>query len=82
MTEIVLPGMVDRNRGLLINVSALAAVRPIPKMTLYGASKIFIDYFTQGIAEEYKNDGITAVVRTSLLRLKADLIVYKTFLTF
>lgn len=61
MTEFVLPGMVDRKRGLLINVSAMAALRPFPNMALYGASKSFIDYFSQTIQAEYRNDNIVSL---------------------
>jgi len=61
MTETVLPGMVNRQRGLLLNMSAMAVVRPTPNMTLYGASKAFIDYFSQSLQAEYQKDNITVV---------------------
>ena len=64
MTEIILPGMVNRQRGLLLNMSAMAVVRPTPRMTLYGASKSFIDYFSQSLQAEYQKDNIVVVVST------------------
>lgn len=40
MTYIVLPGMVERRRGAIVNVSSAACCQPTPMMTAYGASKV------------------------------------------
>jgi 17beta-estradiol 17-dehydrogenase / very-long-chain 3-oxoacyl-CoA reductase len=40
MTQIILPQMVERKKGVIINVSSLAAVIPAPLLTVYGASKV------------------------------------------
>ena len=60
MTEIVLPGMVERNRGLIVNVSSASAVRPM--IPLYGATKSFVNYFTQALHQEYQHKGVTIQV--------------------
>ncbi|XP_061596892.1 hydroxysteroid (20-beta) dehydrogenase 2 [Cololabis saira] len=59
MTRLVLPGMVDRGTGLIINISSEAGVRPQPLLTLYSATKIFVTYFSQCLHAEYKSKGIT-----------------------
>ncbi|MCL4138810.1 UNVERIFIED_CONTAM: hypothetical protein GTU68_065217 [Idotea baltica] len=40
MTKIVLPGMQERNRGLIINVSSLSSIIPAPFLAVYGATKV------------------------------------------
>ncbi|NXY00588.1 HSDL1 protein, partial [Centropus bengalensis] len=39
MTHIVLPGMVKKKKGAIVNVSSAACCQPTPMMTTYGASK-------------------------------------------
>ena len=60
MTHAILPGMVERARGLIINVSSTAAVRPM--LSIYGSSKAFVDYFSQALHNEYEDKGITIQV--------------------
>lgn len=42
MCQIVMPGMVDRQRGVVINISSTAADIPSPLLSVYGASKVCI----------------------------------------
>uniref|UniRef100_A0A8D0CSC1 Hydroxysteroid (20-beta) dehydrogenase 2 n=1 Tax=Sander lucioperca TaxID=283035 RepID=A0A8D0CSC1_SANLU len=58
MTRLVLPGMVERGTGLIINISSEAGVRPQPLLSLYSATKIFVTYFSQCLHAEYKSKGI------------------------
>ncbi|XP_070700135.1 hydroxysteroid (20-beta) dehydrogenase 2 [Pempheris klunzingeri] len=58
MTRLVLPGMVDRGTGLIINISSEAGVRPQPLLSLYSSTKIFVTYFSQCLHAEYKSKGI------------------------
>lgn len=46
MTRAVLPGMVDRNRGDVINISSVAANYPYPGGNVYGATKAFVRQFS------------------------------------
>ncbi|NXY49179.1 HSDL1 protein, partial [Ceuthmochares aereus] len=39
MTRIVLPGMVEKKRGAIVNVSSASCCQPTPMLTAYGASK-------------------------------------------
>ncbi|KAM7397851.1 hypothetical protein PAMA_005941 [Pampus argenteus] len=59
ITRLVLPGMVERRTGLIINISSEAGIHPQPLLTLYSATKIFVTHFSQCLHAEYKSKGIT-----------------------
>ncbi|XP_076801607.1 very-long-chain 3-oxoacyl-CoA reductase-like [Clavelina lepadiformis] len=59
MTQIVLPGMVERKRGLILNVSSISAVKPTSYLLMYSATKTFLNFFSQGLSYEYESKGIT-----------------------
>jgi 3-hydroxy acid dehydrogenase/malonic semialdehyde reductase len=46
MTHALLPGMVARNRGHIINLGSTAAIYPYPGGHVYGASKAFVTQFS------------------------------------
>ncbi|XP_060787896.1 17-beta-hydroxysteroid dehydrogenase type 3 isoform X2 [Neoarius graeffei] len=58
MCHIVLPGMVERRRGIILNISSGVSKIPFPMYTLYSASKVFVQQFSQGLQAEYKSSGI------------------------
>ena len=60
MHQVVLPGMVKRKRGLIVNISSTTALKPM--FPIYGGSKVFIDYFSQALSYEYEDKGITIQV--------------------
>jgi len=62
MCSLILPQMVQRRRGLIINISSLASVIPSPTMIIYSASKAFVTKFSSDLAAEYESQGITVQV--------------------
>ncbi|XP_055988824.1 very-long-chain 3-oxoacyl-CoA reductase [Sorex fumeus] len=58
MTQLVLPGMVERSKGVIMNISSASGMYPVPMLTIYSATKAFVDFFSQCLHEEYKNKGI------------------------
>ncbi|XP_065166436.1 very-long-chain 3-oxoacyl-CoA reductase [Atheta coriaria] len=58
MCKIVMPGMVERKRGVIINISSAAAVIPNPLLTVYAATKSYVDNFSYNLRMEYANQGI------------------------
>jgi 3-hydroxy acid dehydrogenase / malonic semialdehyde reductase len=46
VTRAVLPGMVARNRGDILNMSSIAATYPYPGGNVYGATKAFVRQFS------------------------------------
>lgn len=59
MTRLVLPGMLKRGRGAIINVSSLSSLCPVPLLSIYSATKAFVDFFSRALECEYRNSGIT-----------------------
>ena len=49
MTRLLLPGMVERGRGHVINVSSVAANWPYPGANVYGATKAFVTQFSHNL---------------------------------
>ncbi|NXF33367.1 DHB12 reductase, partial [Nyctibius bracteatus] len=47
-----------RSKGVILNISSAAGMYPTPLLTLYSATKAFVDYFSRGLHAEYKNKGI------------------------
>ena len=58
LTHYVLPGMVHRRRGAVINLASVVAFQPFPHFAVYAATKAFILSFTEAIAEEIKGTGV------------------------
>ena len=54
LTRAALPGMIARNRGAIINVSSMAAFVPGPYDATYGATKAFVNSFTEALYEELR----------------------------
>jgi NADP-dependent 3-hydroxy acid dehydrogenase YdfG len=48
-TRALLPGMVERNRGQVINIGSTAGAWPYPGGNVYGATKAFVDQFTRNL---------------------------------
>lgn len=58
MTRLVLPRMVDRSKGVILNISSASGMYPVPLLTVYSATKAFVDFFSRGLQEEYRRQGI------------------------
>lgn len=58
MTLIVLPIMESVRKGVIINVSSLSAISPVPLLSMYAAAKAYVNFFSAGIEDEYKSKGI------------------------
>lgn len=58
MTYIVMPQMVERKKGLIVNISSISSFYPLPLMAVYSASKVFVDWFSMALDYEYRDKGI------------------------
>ncbi|XP_072492281.1 inactive hydroxysteroid dehydrogenase-like protein 1 [Notamacropus eugenii] len=58
MVHIVLPGMVARRKGAIVNISSGSCCKPTPQMTAYSASKAYLDHFSRALQYEYASKGI------------------------
>jgi len=58
LTHIYWPGMLQRNRGGVLNVASTAAFQPGPLMAIYYASKAFVLSFSEALWEEASGTGV------------------------
>ena len=59
LCRLVLPGMVERGRGQVVNVSSMAAVIAPPGLATYSASKAGLSHFTAGLRADLRDHPIT-----------------------
>ena len=60
LTRNVLPSMLERGEGRVLNVASTAAFQPGPLMAVYYATKAYVLSFTEALAEELRGTGVTA----------------------
>ncbi|MBC7800682.1 MAG: SDR family NAD(P)-dependent oxidoreductase [Gemmatimonadaceae bacterium] len=58
LTHAILPGMVARDRGHVVNVSSTAAIHPYPGGNVYGASKAFVTHFSANLKADLVGTGV------------------------
>jgi len=59
MTKAVLPAMLEKKSGRIINISSVSAKLTWPAFVAYGAAKAALHAFTTALAKEVASDGIT-----------------------
>jgi hypothetical protein len=62
LTRALLPGMVARKSGRILNIGSTAGFQPGPFMAAYYASKAFVNSFTEALWYELRGTGVTATV--------------------
>jgi 17beta-estradiol 17-dehydrogenase / very-long-chain 3-oxoacyl-CoA reductase len=58
MCSLILPQMVQRKKGLVINISSVFAIIPAAFFSIYSASKAFVHKFSEDLSAEYEHQGI------------------------
>ena len=59
LTKRLLPGMLERRRGRILNVASTAAFQPGPLMAVYYASKAYVLSFSEALSNELSGTGVT-----------------------
>jgi uncharacterized protein len=59
LTKCCVPSMIARRRGRILNVASTAAFVPGPLMSVYYGTKAFVLSFSEALAEELRDSGIT-----------------------
>lgn len=81
MTRMVLPGMLERKSGAIVNISSGSALYTMPLLAEYGAAKSFVEKFSRALNAEYSSKGVTCqcqapfYVATKLAKLRKSLSV-------
>ncbi|WP_197038623.1 SDR family NAD(P)-dependent oxidoreductase [Herbidospora cretacea] len=58
LTQALVPGMMERGRGAIVNISTIAAVVAVPLLSVYGATKAAINELTRTWAAEFADRGV------------------------
>nr|GFD24948.1 very-long-chain 3-oxoacyl-CoA reductase 1-like [Tanacetum cinerariifolium] len=68
VTQAVLPGMLQRKRGAIVNIGSGAAIviPSDPLYAVYAATKAYVDQFSRCLYVEYKNSGIDVQCQVNL----------------
>ena len=59
LTKILLPPMLARRQGRILNVASTAAFQPGPIMAVYYATKAYVLSFSEALASEVSGTGVT-----------------------
>jgi uncharacterized protein len=59
LTRLLLPAMVKRGRGRILQVASTAAFQPGPMMAVYYATKAYVVSFSEALANELEGTGVT-----------------------
>ena len=69
LTRLLLPGMLERRCGHIINIGSIAGSMPNQGIAIYSASKAFLDAFTTSLYRELRGSGVqVSVVRPGPVR--------------
>ena len=61
LTALFLPAMLERGRGGIVNTSSAAGLQPLPHYAIYGATKAFVNSFSQALWAEVRGRGVRVV---------------------
>lgn len=74
VTKQLLSNLKQQQRSYVLTISSMAAFSPMPFKTVYPASKSFVDSFSKGLYEEYKNQNISfSVVHPGPMRTNPEI---------
>ena len=59
LTRQLLPPMIAKKHGAILNVSSSAGFLPIPGMAVYAATKAYVNSFTEALRAELRDSGVT-----------------------
>ncbi|HEX9258680.1 MAG TPA: SDR family oxidoreductase [Acidimicrobiales bacterium] len=62
LCHVALPGMVERRRGWVLNVSSVVGFQAVPYLAVYSATKAYVISFTEALHEELRGTGVHATV--------------------
>jgi short-subunit dehydrogenase len=54
----LLPALIDRRAGGIINIASIGAFQPVPFMATYGGTKAFVLSWSEALSEELRGSGV------------------------
>jgi len=60
VTRAILPEMIARNAGVIVNIGSVAGNTPYPGGNVYGATKAFVEQFTRNLRADLAGTGVRA----------------------
>ena len=61
LTRAFLPAMIAAGRGCVVNIASGMSFQPMPYMSTYAATKAFLLHWSEGLAQELRGTGVTAI---------------------
>ena len=58
LTHLMLPGMLSKNKGVIINISSEVGSRPSPLLATYSATKSLMNSFTKALQYEHRRSDV------------------------
>ena len=55
----ILPSMIKKGAGRILNVASVASFQPVPSMAVYAASKAYVLSLTESLSEELRGTGVS-----------------------
>jgi short-subunit dehydrogenase len=82
ITHMILPQMVERRKGLIVNVGSFAGMFPTPLLQTYAGSKSFLKHWSESLAAELKPSGVHVELLNTyfVVRLGFSCVYYSTVL--
>lgn len=62
LTRAVLPDMISRRSGRILNVASVYSFSPVPFQSVYAACKAFLFSFSSSLQNELKDSGVTVTI--------------------
>ncbi len=59
LTYLLLPTLREGGRGAVLNVGSIAGLIPVPYMAVYGATKAYVNSFSEALRMELRDTGVT-----------------------
>jgi hypothetical protein len=59
LTKHIIPGMIARKRGHVLNLGSTASFQPAPRLGVYAATKAYVLHLSEALHEEVKGTGVS-----------------------
>lgn len=71
VTQLVVPGMIQRHRGLILTMGSFGGLVPTPLLATYSGSKAFLQHWSSALGSELEPHGITVELVQAYLVISA-----------